>query len=112
MAETSAVFAILAFILGVVAFSMAVIALGSRSGAQSNSGYEARLARLEQRVAAIAAHVGAPSELAPSGSADVLALLDEGNRIGAIKLYREQTGAGLEEARDAVEELASGRIQP
>jgi ribosomal protein L7/L12 len=35
-------------------------------------------------------------------------LLDSGNKIQAIKLYREQTGIGLTEAKDAVEALAAG----
>jgi len=36
----------------------------------------------------------------------VLALCRAGKKIDAIKLYREQTGAGLKEAKDAVEDLA------
>ncbi len=32
-------------------------------------------------------------------------LVRAGNKIGAIKLYREQTGAGLREAKDAVEAI-------
>ena len=39
----------------------------------------------------------------------VMAELRAGNKINAIKLYREQTGVGLKEAKDAVEQLeASG----
>lgn len=37
----------------------------------------------------------------------LLALLAEGQKIQAIKLYRDKTGAGLKEAKDAVEALAS-----
>jgi hypothetical protein len=36
----------------------------------------------------------------------VLPLLREGRKIQAIKLYRERTGRGLKEAKDAVELLA------
>ena len=32
--------------------------------------------------------------------------LQSGNKIEAIKLYRELTGAGLKEAKDAVERIA------
>ena len=46
----------------------------------------------------------------------VIELLQSGNQIEAIKLYRELTGVGLAEAKDAVDELrrcialpASGR---
>jgi len=35
-------------------------------------------------------------------------LLTSGNKIEAIKLYREETGCGLAEAKDAVEALAAG----
>ncbi len=35
-------------------------------------------------------------------------LLASGNKIQAIKLYREETGCGLAEAKDAVEALVTG----
>jgi hypothetical protein len=37
--------------------------------------------------------------------AELLALLQEGQKIEAIKLYRTRTGAGLRDAKDAVEAL-------
>jgi hypothetical protein len=37
----------------------------------------------------------------------VLALLEGGRKIQAVKLYREQTGCDLKAARDAVEALAA-----
>lgn len=37
----------------------------------------------------------------------LVALLQAGKKVTAVKLYREQTGTGLKEARDAVEELAA-----
>lgn len=37
----------------------------------------------------------------------LLQLLREGQKIAAIKLYREETGVGLKEAKDAVEALAT-----
>jgi ribosomal protein L7/L12 len=36
----------------------------------------------------------------------VVAQLEEGRKIPAIKLYREATGAGLKEAKEAVEAIA------
>ncbi|MBN1121893.1 MAG: ribosomal protein L7/L12 [Anaerolineae bacterium] len=39
---------------------------------------------------------------------DVRAALLSGNKIEAIKLYRLQTGVGLKEAKDAVDEMAKG----
>lgn len=37
--------------------------------------------------------------------ARIRALLDQRQKIAAIKLYRQQTGVGLKEAKEAVEEL-------
>ncbi len=42
----------------------------------------------------------------------VLALLRNGRKIEAIKLYRDITGAGLKEAKDAVEALERGGSPP
>ncbi|QDT48446.1 hypothetical protein Pan258_24880 [Symmachiella dynata] len=39
-------------------------------------------------------------------------LVAEGNKIEAIKLYREQTGCGLVEAKNAVEALLRGETPP
>lgn len=38
-------------------------------------------------------------------SAEVLALAKSGNKIAAIKRYREETGVGLAEAKSAVDRL-------
>ncbi len=62
----------------------------------------------EAKAAVEAIERGARSGATASGGLDdeVLSLLRRGQKIGAIKLYREQTGAGLKEAKDAVEALA------
>ncbi len=39
----------------------------------------------------------------------ILLLVQAGKKIEAIKLYRQETGSGLKEAKDAVEALAAGR---
>ncbi|WPB81244.1 hypothetical protein KYC5002_19240 [Archangium violaceum] len=41
--------------------------------------------------------------------AEVTALVREGRTIDAIKRYRELTGEGLKESKDAVEQIAEGR---
>jgi ribosomal protein L7/L12 len=43
---------------------------------------------------------------------DVVALLEQGRKIEAIKLYRERTGVGLKQAKEAVETMASERGLP
>ena len=40
--------------------------------------------------------------------AEIKDLVRQGNKIEAIKIYREMTGVGLKEAKDAVEALAAG----
>lgn len=40
---------------------------------------------------------------------DIRAQIAAGNRIEAIKIYREATGAGLAEAKEAVELIAAGK---
>jgi ribosomal protein L7/L12 len=40
---------------------------------------------------------------------EILSLVRKGQKIAAIKLYREQTGSGLADAKEAVESLAAGQ---
>jgi large subunit ribosomal protein L7/L12 len=49
---------------------------------------------------------------APNLDNRVLALVRDGRKIEAIKLYRDLTGAGLKEAKDAVEALERGGSLP
>jgi ribosomal protein L7/L12 len=44
--------------------------------------------------------------------ASVRSQIERGNKIAAIKLYRERTGLGLKEAKDAVEIIARGGEPP
>lgn len=48
----------------------------------------------------------------PATREDMFSLLQEGRKIEAIRLYREQTGAGLAEAKAAVEALERGVSPP
>ena len=72
-----------------------------------------RVTRLEMAVAALQAQgsaipQGAAQDAAAVGDAwlaEVRQLKASGNVIQAIKLYREHTGLGLKEAKDAVEAL-------
>jgi ribosomal protein L7/L12 len=54
---------------------------------------------------------GEPLEATPPAgdvTEEVRALVRAGRMIEAIKLYRERTGAGLKEAKDAVDGIAAG----
>ena len=79
-----------------------LVVLGSSwTAAGSNNGQ--RLARLERKVDLILTHLG----LDPNQgvNSEVTELMKAGQKIQAIKLYREQTGVGLKEAKDYVESL-------
>ncbi|MFJ7155165.1 ribosomal protein L7/L12 [Streptomyces sp. NPDC101118] len=64
-----------------------------------------RADRLDRKLDLIMAHLGI-SEPEPAGLDRVRALLRDGKKIEAIKVYRELTGEGLKEAKDAVEKLS------
>ncbi|WP_432840731.1 ribosomal protein L7/L12 [Dactylosporangium sp. CA-092794] len=67
-----------------------------------------RLAVLDRKLDLIMDHlqIRDPGPEVPAG---VLQELVSGRKIQAIKLYREATGAGLKEAKDAVDALAQQR---
>lgn len=69
----------------------------------------ARLRRIERKLDLVLKHLGVedPGDVGPD--AEVRRLADAGDKIAAIKAYRERTGAGLAEAKRAVEEYMSRR---
>jgi ribosomal protein L7/L12 len=70
-----------------------------------------RLIRLEGRMAFLYEHLGmtfVPEEQL-TDDPRIVAALKKGNLLDAIKAYREITGAGMEEAKKAVEEM-QGRL--
>jgi Ribosomal protein L7/L12 C-terminal domain len=71
------------------------------SGIRRND--EWRLKRLERKIDLILSHLG----LDPSQGVDseIAELMKAGNKIQAIRLYREKAGVGLKEAKDYVESL-------
>lgn len=69
---------------------------------------EVRLARVERLLEAIAEHVGLDlSTIAAIGgpSPEVVEYVRDGQMIQAIAVYREEMGVGLNEAKEAVEEI-------
>ncbi len=65
-----------------------------------------RLRRIESKLDRILDHLGIrQNDLADDSglSTTVRALADRGQKINAIKAYREETGAGLKDAKEAVE---------
>jgi ribosomal protein L7/L12 len=82
-----------------------VVASGRRSAADRQA---QRLAAVERKLDLIMTHLGI-REPEPDLPAAVLQELLAGRKIQAIKEYREATGVGLKEAKDAVELLARQR---
>lgn len=66
-----------------------------------------RVAKLERAVAFFEQHLRVKFEDAQRNdvSSEVLALVRSGDKIGAIKLHRTLTGAGLKEAMELIETL-------
>jgi ribosomal protein L7/L12 len=68
------------------------------------------LARIERKLDLIMQHLDlhdhAPVEPDPFG--EVRDLIMRGKKIQAIKVYREITGTGLRDAKDAVERMEAG----
>ena len=70
-----------------------------------------RLRQLEKQVEVLSQRAGVPwyAEMTPGASAgvdpEVVALAQSGKKIEAIKRYRELTGVGLAEAKEAVDRL-------
>lgn len=68
----------------------------------------ARVAELERRLEFLYKRMGVEYIDNP-GMADsrIIALIKKGNKIEAIKMYRELTNTGLAEAKNAVEQIES-----
>lgn len=67
---------------------------------------ERRAERAERRLGLLMEHFGI-EEPEPAGLAEVRALVREDRTVEAIRVYRRATGAGLREAKEAVDALAA-----
>lgn len=89
---------------------VAAVALGASASDRRINRVERRLSLMEQKLDAIAGHLGVtvaePAQPQLADLPEVRRYLQEGKKIQAIKAYRESTGAGLKDAKDAVERLA------
>jgi ribosomal protein L7/L12 len=71
----------------------------------------ARLARVERKLDAILNHLGVEPDDRDGLSAEARRYADGNQKIAAIKQHREDTGAGLAEAKAVVEEYLSRAAQ-
>ncbi|MDO0913329.1 ribosomal protein L7/L12 [Streptomyces sp. DT2A-34] len=67
-----------------------------------------RVARVERKLDLVLDHLGLQED--EPRMDEVLVLLRNGKKIEAIKVYREITGEGLKEAKEAVERLAERMV--
>ncbi|MCY1137974.1 hypothetical protein OWR29_08185 [Actinoplanes sp. Pm04-4] len=95
---------VVALIIALVGFGLIVASRRDQRGSRE----AARLAAVERKLDAVMKHLGIEEPRAAEDP-DVVAHLVKGEFIQAIKVYRERTGAGLAEAKDAVEQIARQR---
>jgi ribosomal protein L7/L12 len=76
----------------------------------SRDDLEARVDRLEKLVSDMAYRLGMQTGFGSDSGlrSEVAVLLQQKSKLEAIKLYRERTGLGLKEAKDAVEAIEKG----
>ena len=89
-------------VIGVLMFLVTSGTAIARSGPSKSAQHR----RLEAKLDAILTHFGITIPESISGgelSQAVRDLANQGRKIEAIKVYREETGVGLKEAKDAVE---------
>lgn len=91
--------------MDIAAAFLALVVLGAVLTVQSRiSLADRRVARVERKLDLIIDHLGLRAD--DPRMNEVVALVRDGKKIQAIKVYREITGAGLKEAKDAVEGIA------
>ena len=66
-----------------------------------------RIAALERKISQLYQRLGQeePTDVVASEDPRLIELVQAGNEMQAVKLYRELTGAGLAESKQAVDEL-------
>ncbi len=96
------------WLVPVVALPLLVLVMTEMSSAaRRQRETAARLRRVERKLDLVLDHLGltVPEPALP----EVVAQLERGQKIAAVKAYREATGEGLREAKEAVDRLAAQR---
>jgi ribosomal protein L7/L12 len=68
---------------------------------------KARLSKLESQITFLHRSLGIESQELPKiiPSTQVINLLNKGDKVGAIRAFREETGAGLKDAKMYIESI-------
>ncbi|UKY50510.1 ribosomal protein L7/L12 [Streptomyces inhibens] len=85
-----------------IALLVIALAMVASSTDRRSKTLDRRLQRLERKVDLLLAHAGI-EEPQDARMTEIDELLRQGKKIQAIKVHRELTGAGLAEAKEAVE---------
>jgi hypothetical protein len=85
-------------------FVLIVLLFLSNSSSGKNASVERRLDRLERKVDLLLDHFGLEEPPVP-GMERVHELKQQGKTVEAIKVYRQLTGEGLREAKEAVDRM-------
>ena len=86
-----------------ILFLTCVVILGVASIRSHLSRTDRRAARVERKLDAVMRHLDLHEEI--PGRDEILDLVRQGKKVQAIKRYRENTGADLVEAKQAVDRL-------
>ena len=90
-----------------VAVVLVLTAVGTSAHRREANRHQARLALVERKLDAVLDHLGVA--VPEPHLQQVEALVRQGKDVAAIKTYREATGAGLLEAKQAVDRIG-GRV--
>ncbi|AXI87292.1 hypothetical protein SAM9427_16630 [Streptomyces sp. ETH9427] len=87
-----------------ILFCTCVVVLGVASIQTQLTRSDRRVARVERKIDAVMRHLNLEEEVPRKD--EILTLVRDGKQVQAIKLYREATGAGLVEAKQAVDAMS------
>ncbi|MBU5945095.1 ribosomal protein L7/L12 [Streptomyces sp. PAM3C] len=87
-----------------ILFCTCVVVLGVASIQNQLTRSDRRVARVERKIDAVMRHLDLEEEVPRKD--EILTLVRDGKQVQAIKLYREATGAGLVEAKQAVDAMS------
>ncbi|MFC8843582.1 hypothetical protein ACFT8Q_26270 [Streptomyces griseoincarnatus] len=87
-----------------ILFCTCVVVLGVASIQHQLTRSDRRVARVERKIDAVMRHLDLEEEVPRKD--EILTLARDGKQVQAIRLYREATGAGLVEAKQAVDAMS------
>ena len=90
--------------LAIVTLFVGLILILASARKRPPSQVNARLATIERKLDAVMAHLGVTEP--PPSEPDVVRFLENGQMVHAVKAYRDRTGLGLAEAKEAVDRIA------